>query len=476
MKKVIAKLLIGVISFTSLWNISACSFLDDSTGNLSSNSIEESVESSESSSEVESSVDTSEEDKTIRLEEDVAYLSLLNGGSFVNQQQISVLYAPSVMSYSSDDTNVAVVDDKGLVTAVGIGETIITIEGEGFEPLIFKVQVASGIIQSKADLDYIANAYKENNLSLWDKSNYYTLACDIDYQGETFTPIAPLSASLFEGEWGVFGELNNGETFASTIDGKGHSISNAVIPFGTVLCENYGAAGAFIGDFSGTMKNIAFRNIKTQNVLDFKAQYPETSFTGTWDVNQMQGIVSVCSGIVENVYAEMFLQTAACGFDATAGGLVAKVLEDGIVRCCITVIEISDTSVWDAGVVGHFWNGLNGELQGHPSFDDYNYLSDVGLIVGTNNGLLENCYTLVSQEKVKKEGHTSVYPYLPMFYGGFYSGWQAGPDYTYGMGSGTFKNLARYKDLADFIGNTSDIALQKQGFNLDMWNIWWGIL
>ncbi len=459
-------------------NESALQSNDDSSVSEIQNSSESSSENNSNSS----SGSSEEIDETPRLNVGEVFLSLLDGGTFSATEQLSVLYAPSTVTYKSGDENVATVDENGLISAVAIGETSITVTCEGVEEMTCKVQVASGAIKSKADLDFLANAYKENNLSLWGAENYYVLANDIDYAGETFTPIAPLSATYFQNEdypfvykWGVFGELNDNHSFAATLDGKGHEIVNAVIPYGTVLCENNGGAGAFIGNLSGTLKNVALKNVKTQNVIEFKEANPTTDFSGTWDVNQMQGIVSLCTGKIQNVYAELLLQTAAYGQAFSAGGLVAKNETGGTLQACITKMSVSDDSVWDGGIVGRFWNGVNGG-EGTFAPEDIDYLSDVGLIVGTNNGAMENCFTLVQQTGFKTTGHTSVHEYLPMFYGGFYSGWWAGPNYTKGMGNGTFENLRRYVSLEEFIGSTSDSMFTRWGFDTEMWYGWWGIV
>ncbi len=415
--------------------------------------------------------DTDKEDVFLPPEE--VYLSLLNCGSFTNTYQLKAKSFEGVIC-TSDDDSIAMVNNEGVIQAVGIGGTKIHLlfdEGQSFD---IDVTVASGIIDEKSDLDYLAAAYQNEMLSLWDEENYYLLACDVDYNGETFIPIAPLDASIFSGEWGVFGELNNGHTFAATIDGKGHSISNAVIPYGTVLTDKYGAGGAFIGNFSGVLKNVFFENTSTENARAFKISNPESGFQGDWDINQMQGIVSVNAGLIENVYVEMLLNTAALGQDSTGGVLIAKNTATGIVRCCITEVSILDASVWDGGIVGRFWNGVNGE-EGKPSRSDWDYLSDIGLIIGTNNGLMENCFTIVENEGFKTTGSTTVYEYLPMFYGGFYAGWTAGPNYKDGMGNGVFTNLQRFSSLNDLLGSISSKMFVRYGYNTSYWESWWGI-
>ena len=365
-------------------------------------------------------------------------------------------------TYESSNTDVVTVDENGKLTAVGEGEANITIS---YEDLTTSTSVSVGrAIASKADLDKLAYAYKDGNTSLWTEEASYVFVNDIDYAGAYFTPIAPRAPYTVGGQWGIFGELNSpaeiGTAFKGTIDGNGYTISNAVLPFGTIVDTNYGAWGNFIGDLDGTLKNIAFKNITTENAAQFLAAHPEYAdvFKSGYDVVQYVGVVGVVNGRIENVYID--IEFSVAGIGNVPAGPIAVSGPNAVVKNCVTNVTATDYGLWGSGVVGRFWNGdLN-----------VGYLSDIGLVVGTNNGTMENCFMVVENKTFKNNVGSDV-PYRNWFVGSHRADWYEGANSTTGMGSGSVTNLVRYDSVSAFLEAQSQ-EFANYGFNTTYWTNW----
>lgn len=197
-----------------------------------------------------------------------------------------------------------------------------------------------GSISSKADLDILAYAPTVSGFGvlLTDTSRYYVLTNDIDYQDQDLLPIAAHPHNDNQSAWGNYGAFNPGLStpFATTLDGKGHVIKNAYIPSTVMIStQNVNTFGSFIGDLTGTLKNIGFVNLRTKLIAE------ETGFTGTnQDYQISSGLVCRNRGVMENIYLDMKIyKQSYTSADYISGALAARTHDGSTTRNCIVVSE-----------------------------------------------------------------------------------------------------------------------------------------
>ena len=243
------------------------------------------------------------------------------------------------ISYISGNTGIARINGNNIQgwSPDGGSFTTITATANGVSATL-KVYVRFALT-SKADLDilgYAASVKKE----LLESDKYYVLTKDIDYNDQELVPIAAHPHLTAQAAWGRldYGTLNPSfkSSFAATLDGKGHVIKNAYIP-STVLIsnQNVNTFGSFIGDLSGTLKNIGFVNLRTKLIAD------ETGFTGTnQDYQISSGLVCRNQGVMENIYLDMKIyKQSYTTTDYISGALAARAHGGSTTRNCIVVSE-----------------------------------------------------------------------------------------------------------------------------------------
>ena len=373
------------------------------------------------------------------------------------------------LSYESKNPDIVTVDAKtGVVKAVGEGSASIVAKYGDFEATV-TVNVATAIA-SKADLDKLALAYLNNETELWSADASYVLTQDIDYNGEYIIPIAAYYGPRYGGGWGYWGAINGnnenseGNPFYGTIDGNGHAIVNAVMPYASSYSAYCGIGNNFIGMLQGTLKNIAFKNIETENYAECIAAHPEyASKVNAYDSVGVHGMLGCIlpGGLVENVYAEVHLKTAT--INIYHGGVLAAVVDGGAMKNCVTKVTAESYDNGSEGIVGRYW------VSNHKDF-----LADIGLIAGINVGEMSNCFTIVENTEFKQVvSNSSVLkkaPYINLFQGSFYNAW-IDNQVTNRATSGTNNNLGRYDSAANFMDMQS-ANLEAYGFNLTCWNAW----
>lgn len=167
-----------------------------------------------------------------------------------------------------------------------------------------------------------------------DFSANYCLVNDIDYGGKTFPTIAP---------WDGFDSIQY--HFGGIFDGNGYTISNLRITGGRDTSGIWGQTAE-----TSVIRNTNFVNI-------FGPEQTTTSF----------GIVGFNEGIVENCYVEITVTYGGPLDYKGGGGIVGTNEFRGTVRNCITVVNVQ-------------------------SMNEGNYF---GSLVGLNQGLIENCFSVV---------------------------------------------------------------------------------
>lgn len=349
-------------------------------------------------------------------------------GSDTQADVSTVIYIPNgtefrLNSWKSSSAAIEVVD--GIVTgkACGLGYWITS---ELFPDLAIAGEVYTPI-SSRADLDALGFDYREDkNADKWAYGMRYRLTKDIDYATDTSTYgnfrmndgngaqdvwdryLIPIAASIdgagmlgaaFENgmlEWGVFGELGrDGLRFGAVLDGAGHAIKNAVIPYGIVFCYAQGMNSIinnnFIGSIynGGQLKNIAFTDLIFENPShlannSLNPYYADSNpnnngkklkdngyitgdsirnynygSAGALDPSNRAGLVGmVGNAVIENVYVEAVVSNGTYG-NGENGVVVAKVeadMEEGgiipvSVKNCITVVgqTLSNVGYSEAG-------------------------------------------------------------------------------------------------------------------------------
>ena len=244
------------------------------------------------------------------------------------------------ISYETGNSNIAYAENgniKAKHTMNGQSTTITATVNGMSDTLTVYVR---DVISQKADLDILAYAPTVSGFSvlLTAATRYYVLTNDIDYQNQDLLPIAAHSHNTNQSVWGNYGELNPGYSmsFATTLDGKGHVIKNAYIP-STVLIsnQNVNTFGSFIGDLTGTLKNIGFVNLRTKLIAE------ETGFTGTnQDYQVSSGLVCRNRGVMENIYLDMKIyKQSYTTVDYISGALAARTHDGSTTRNCIVVSE-----------------------------------------------------------------------------------------------------------------------------------------
>lgn len=330
-------------------------------------------------------------------------------------------------------------------------------------------------ISSKADLDYLGYAFRDGQntraQALWNNSaaQQYMLTNDIDCavkaDGSVATvadrylvPIAAradgndgqggVGTTAKTAHWGIFGTLNNYNSyvnFATTLDGNGYSIKNAIIPYGSAFYDGaYTAKGCLNNNFigclttSGCLKNIAFDNLKFETPVDIfnyasdepaKAMYTSANtnldgtkfatngylvssdnsgalstfnYGGKYTLNDCYGggLISIVTGTgtVENVYVDAIITNGAyTGNNQMFNGvLVSRIVNaNSIVRNCVV-----KTGIWSE----LNWNNANN--------------AGTGAVIGAirkdkTNANVENCFAISyeanAEQKINALTTTSIF-------------------------------------------------------------------
>ena len=190
-------------------------------------------------------------------------------------------------SYVSGDGGIVSVTSAGIITGEAGGSTTITVTVGGVDCVI-TVNVELQIFDKG---DFLAIA---SNLS-----GSYKLMDDIDLEG---------------------GIVSLGAAFSGVLDGNGHRVYNFKIPDGW---DN----GMFKELTStGVIRNVAFTDVKSPS--------PNPCTTG---------LVSVCNGLIENVYLEIVITADGTGGTEWfwTGGTLAGNVVDGTIRNCVVKVTAS---------------------------------------------------------------------------------------------------------------------------------------
>ena len=378
-------------------------------------------------------------------------------------------------SQSNEGTTVAKVDDKGIVHSNGSATDAcewITVTGTyGGAEITYKA-ISAIPLAEKADLDFLS----ANSGAYYKYDKYYALAGDIDYSSETWherylNPIAsyvePVTVSksqnvteTYQPIKGIYGDINpnvlvdESARFSATIDGRGYSLKNAVVPLGahfiydsvtqTIVSYYQNWIGILYG---GSVKNICFddliyegfkaaedsamytvganSNLSWLNDTDSDGKedatgLPVVSSNGAVDGIDMSKIFckfnsfyvtgahrtgligEMVNGTLDNIYLDVTTHMVGGFYDSVsrslAGGLlVANINEDA----STTDLLVSSASKVKNCIVYPTLNGeayvkSNGELQGEyqPIGSGYN-VRTFGAIVGTNysqaDDVIEDC-------------------------------------------------------------------------------------
>ncbi|MBR7110707.1 MAG: Ig-like domain-containing protein [Clostridia bacterium] len=227
---------------------------------------------------------------------------------YVNLGGTLTKVADKFVTYAVEDETIMTLNDK-TVTPVSRGETVLSAKLNGG---VLKCEAGVGTpISTKADLDALAFANRDDNNALWQYGTRYILTNDIDYSNggtalwhERY--LAPIAAvrTYTDGakgrdrlEWGIYGNINqtgdqpkavdshgvrNNGMFYGVIDGNGFAIKNAVIPMGIAfqvgegVTYNYTSGQNFIGRmaYTSTLKNIAFIGLEYETPVQIKNDNP----------------------------------------------------------------------------------------------------------------------------------------------------------------------------------------------------------
>ena len=278
------------------------------------------------------------------------------------------------VEWTVDKSSVVSVEE-GIITAKGVGKAKVSGAGKEIE-----VNVGTAI-SSKADLDYLGFAAQNSQAELWDADKSYVLTQDIDYASETYHEqyIVPIAATP-EGrayctydwgwKWGIYGNLNpGGALFRATMDGNGHSIKNAIIPYG-VLVGNFGGPVANIGSNfigylygGGVLKNVAFENLHFETPKEATGTYmysAENEKLDTFLIDETEG-----RWLVENCYSSSDL----CNFGMNIGVV-------GYANS-MTIENVYVDTVMSSRCYADFENAACGVL--------------VGLAIGGETNTIKNC-------------------------------------------------------------------------------------
>ena len=206
----------------------------------------------------------------------------------------------------------------------------------------------------------ITNAEQLKSIILDDENVEYSLANNIDLNGENWTPI---------------GNFNS--AFKGIFNGNGYVISDFKIT------GSYGCAG-FFGYNSGTIKNLGLE--------DFSVSADSTC-------DYVAGLVAYNdSGIVDNCYAIGNVEGSRY-----VGGLIAYA-SYGYIRNCyatgdVTITTTSDNFSYAGGLVGYFYGYIAGAtmLNSYATGNIFataeaEHFSAGGLIGEKNYGTVINCY------------------------------------------------------------------------------------
>lgn len=279
--------------------------------------------------------------------------------------------ATNDITYNSASTDIATVDANGKITATGLDSTKVTATFEGFSGEI--TVYVRGVIASKADIDVLGNAAKNNNVLLM-SDKYYVLTQDVDYNGTEIKPIAvnPIYAATDTLKYGRsdYGQHNadTWEQFKATLDDRGHVIKNAVIPslIYVQTTEKVSVGCAVFGKNAGTIKNVGFINLQFQKVADVTNYDTSVGIElgDMRDTASFSGLVvqNLSTGTIENVYLDMTInQQTYVGADYRSCALVAN--NEGTIRNCVVAAEKDYTGCNTAGS----WRGDFGAVGGKPN-------------------------------------------------------------------------------------------------------------
>ena len=391
------------------------------------------------------------------------YVNVANKVKVKNVQ--TIISSENVVSYTD-----------GKFFPVADGETTIKIKGA--ERIVLDVIVGTPI-KTKVDMDTLAFSFKLNgNNDAWAYGKVYILANDIDYATDVAETdkvlrmtdnndvadiwdryLIPIAASMTggniafgKGEWGIFGKVGGG-IFYSVLDGDGHAIKNAVIPYGIVFGYSRGANEIANNNFIGTLAyggklcNIAFTGLEFEDPVQIaqagannpyytsanpnnvgKTYYTDgttedknttlhnnnyitgkdmTSFGsnpvnyGSWNALNMSnfgGLVgSMQNAVVENVFVEAMMKNGTYGVGAKqANGLIVACVESDYVESGV-VYRNMPTQVKNCITVTSDWTSANVNYYLGLMHDQNNGMGSVIGFNGTEDASrIENCFTVKS--------------------------------------------------------------------------------
>ena len=240
----------------------------------------------------------------------------------------------------------------------------------------------------------------------WTLSANYIMTADINMTGQSWTPIGD------EINW------QNPKHFTGVFDGNGHTITGLTIN----SAESYQGLFGYVGNYDipgAVVKNVELRdcnitggsyyvgglvgynNNGTVQNCSVTGASTISSSVGSGDYCYLGGIVGKSnSGTVKNCYVAGSGTVTGSGY--YIGGIVGNSDDDTIENCYVSV-AVTGSGNYVGGIVGFLYDST---VQRCYTTSDVSGASGIGGIVGTNNGIIKNCY---ATGNITSTGGSSAY-------------------------------------------------------------------
>lgn len=404
---------------------------------------------------------------------------------YVDQsEKLSITFVPDNatdkdITWSSSNSNIASVNEEGIVSGKAVGDAIITAtssngkvatcktvvvkrEDSVISPVYISTDNTIKNIVEGQDISNITNI--GNAIPIWtaadlrsidnDLSGNYILMNDIDLSETS------VGGSLDCGTgWKPIG--GGGNSFSGIFDGNGHRITNVNI-YGT-FSDNKSFWQGLFGVVSGTVKNLGVENINYR-INDFEDWY------GSACIGGLAGDLEHGTPVVENCYV-----TGSITYSGKSSGLYGSGATGGLagaangasIKNCFTNVSINSSAKYIGGIIGESQSGTYLDCLysvGRAAGSGESVCQGIGIVDGytdkvfycSNNGTDKECVPLTNTQMKEKQ-------YFTQF--DFDSTWEVDPYCSYNYPQLKNNRIVRVESMKLTIPNKT---VYNQGDILDL--------
>jgi hypothetical protein len=249
--------------------------------------------------------------------------------------------------WSSDNDNIATVNEEGYITSHGNGSVIITASNGLHTSTMHVVATKDKYVnytRIKSKLEFLFIFSNPENFNSPDQ--YYLLDTDIDFNGDSISPI---------GGWDMSNEetpIDPNRQFRATLDGRGYALKNfrIVNPISTKVDQYYFGVSLIPFIYDGKVLNL--------NIID--ATFSGSGFTGS-----IAGKIE--KGVIENCFVKATITGTLANAGTPSGGIAGIIGADALVKNVFLDVKVNSGFIYSGF---NFGTGLNSNVVSKTLDDD----------------------------------------------------------------------------------------------------------